>query len=465
MSRAEPTGAAEAGWTDVIVGQACCHAKNLARYEGLVGPGALEELRALAGRLRDVRICHINSTPFGGGVAELLASVVPMARSLGVSMDWRVIHGSPEFFAITKGLHNALQGGLFDLTEERRRRFLGHNQACAALLREQYDVYIVNDPQPVALRHFHGQDRAAWVWRCHVDSSAPNPGVWAFLRPFVEEYGAVVFTMERFVPPDIRLEKVELMAPAIDPLSTKNMDLPAPLVRAAVADFGIDATRPLLVQVSRFDPWKDPLGVIEVYRQVKRSRPEAQLALIGAMAGDDPEGWDILERINREAVRDPDLHVWTNMSGVGNMEVNAFQRAATVVIQKSLKEGFGLVISEALWKGTPVVAGNAGGIPLQMTGELARYLVQSVEECASKVGYLLDHPKDREALGDAGRRNVTENFLMPRLIRDELALIARLIDGPERARGGREGGEERDVRNQSATGRDEAAEGRDRFVR
>jgi len=429
MKSAETTGHLEAGWTDVMVGHACCHAKRLDRYAEAVPSGMLEELHDLAKRLKGARICHINSTPFGGGVAELLSSVVPLVRSLGVHMDWRVIHGSPHFFAITKGLHNALQGGAFDLTEQKRRRFLAHNQACADLLREAYDVFIVNDPQPVALRHFHGRGGARWVWRCHVDSSSPNPEVWDFLRPFVDEYDAIVFTMERFVPPDIALEKVDLIPPAIDPLSTKNMELPPPLARDAVADRGLDVERPLLVQVSRFDPWKDPLGVIEVYRRVKASHPEVQLALVGAMAGDDPEGWEMLDRITREAVRDPDLHVWTNMSGVGNMEVNAFQRAATVVIQKSLKEGFGLVISEALWKGTPVVAGNAGGIPLQMTGELARYLVEGVDECAVKVGYLLDHPKDRETLGALGRRHVQEHFLMPRLIRDELALVFRLIQG------------------------------------
>ncbi len=416
----------EAGWTDVKVGHGYHHAKSLARYAKVTGPAVLEELEGLADRLKSVRICHISSTPFGGGVAELLTSAVRMVRSLGIDMEWRVIHGAPDFFVITKGLHNALQGKRFDLDKEKQQRFLDHNRACADLLHGQYDVFIVNDPQPVAIRHFYGRHDAMWIWRCHVDSSTPDPGVWAFLRPFVEEYDALVFTKKTFVPADLRRDTIELIAPAIDPLSTKNMELPVEVAQAAVADFGIDVERPLLLQVSRFDPWKDPLGVIEVYRKVKASHPEVQLALVGALAGDDPEGWEMLRRVNREAVRDPDFHVWTNLSGVGNMEVNAFQRAATVVIQKSLKEGFGLVVSEALWKGTPVVAGDAGGIPLQMPGALAGYLVQDVDECARKVGHLLENPTEREELGAIGRRHVAEHFLMPRLIRDELALIASL---------------------------------------
>ncbi len=415
------------GMTPVAMGYGCCHAKNLDRYRATVGDDAIESLLALGERLNGVRICHINSTPFGGGVAELLTSLVPMVRSLGLEIEWRVIHGDPQFFSITKGLHNALQGGDFEFTEARLEAFLAHNRASAALLPDIYDVCIVNDPQPLALRHFRRQASAKWIWRCHVDSSSPNPGVWALLKPYVEEYDAVVFTMDKFVPPDLRIEEVDLIPPAIDPLSAKNMPIDEALARAVIADAGIDPNRPLLLQVSRFDPWKDPMGVIEAYRLVKDKLPEVQLALIGAMAGDDPQGWEIFETIGRHALQDPDLHVGTNLSGIGNLEVNAFQRAATLVLQKSIKEGFGLVISEALWKGTAVVAGNAGGIPLQMTGELARYLVESVEECALKVERLLLDENELKRLGALGREQVRAQFLMPRLIRDELALIARLL--------------------------------------
>ncbi len=415
------------GLTPVALGYGCCPPKDLRRYRGVVGAEAIEELVRLAERLRSVRVCHINSTPFGGGVAELLTSLVPLVRSLGLQMEWRVIHGHSEFFALTKGLHNALQGGHFELTRPQREAFLAHNLESARLLPDAYDVCIVHDPQPLALRHFRSNGRTRWIWRCHVDSSTPNPGIWAFLKPYVEEYDAVVFTMDRFVPPDLRLSDVELFPPAIDPLSTKNMPLDEALVRAVISDARVDARRPLLLQVSRFDPWKDPHGVIEAYRLVKEHLPDVQLALIGAMAGDDPQGWEIFDAISREATRDSDLHVGTNLSGIGNLEVNAFQRAATIVIQKSIKEGFGLVVSEALWKGTPVVAGHAGGIPLQMTGELARYLVESVAECAQTVERLLQNGEERKRLGAIGHEQVRAHFLMPRLIRDELALIARLV--------------------------------------
>ena len=250
--------------------------------------------------------------------------------------------------------------------------------------------------------------------------------MWQFLRPYVEAYDATVFTMEAFRPPDLS-NHVVFIPPAIDPFATKNMDLPADVCRRAIADSGINLREPLLLQVSRFDPWKDPLGVIQAYRLVKEQRPGVQLALIGAMAGDDPEGWEILETIQHEALEDPNLHVFTNLTGVGNMEVNVFQRGADLVIQKSLKEGFGLVVSEALWKEKAVVAGAAGGIPMQFPAAYQEYLVNSVEECAEKLMYLLDHPEEAADFGREGRKRVAEEFLLPRLIRDELRLIKSLV--------------------------------------
>jgi trehalose synthase len=269
--------------------------------------------------------------------------------------------------------------------------------------------------------------KAVWIWRCHIDSSEPNPEVWAFLRPFIEDYDVVVFTMPDFLPPDLQVDRVAFIAPVIDPLSTKNMELPLEICRRVLADSGLDLHRPILLQVSRFDPWKDPLGVIRVYRLVKERMPDVQLALIGAMARDDPEGWVLLEMINEEAVNDPDLYVFTNLTGVGNMEVNAFQRGADLVIQKSLKEGFGLVVSEAFWKGKAVVAGKAGGIPMQFPPDFRNFLVESVEECAEQVFNLITQPRVRAAFGRAGRERVRQEFLLPRLVRDELALIREAL--------------------------------------
>ena len=374
-----------------------------------------------------MRICQINTTAAGGGVAELLGAEIPILDALGVKADWRLIHGDAPFFEVTKAFHNALQGADLHLTETIKQTYLDRDRACAEMIEGSYDVYVVHDPQPAALKHFAKQNQSRWIWRCHIDSSEPNPQVWSFLKPFIEEYDAVVFTMKEFCPPDLRASRAVFIPPAIDPLSTKNMDLPEEVCKRAIANSGIDLNRPLLLQVSRFDPWKDPLGVIKAYRLVKERRPEVQLALVGAMAGDDPEGWRMLEIINAESAKDSDVYVFTNLTGVGNMEVNAFQRGADVVIQKSLREGFGLVVSEALWKEKPVVAGRAGGIPMQFPEDYQSYLVTDVEECVRKVLELLEDSEERKEFGRAGREKVRNKFLLPRLMRDELKLIAAVL--------------------------------------
>jgi trehalose synthase len=257
------------------------------------------------------------------------------------------------------------------------------NEQSARLLESEYDLIIVHDPQPAAIRHFAGQRNAKWIWRCHIDSSVPDESVRAFLLPLIDEYDAFVFTMPSSFC-RVWIGTGQAPSRAIDPFATKNMDLPMDLCRRAIADSGVDVSRPLLVQVSRFDPWKDPLGVIQAYRLVQNEFPDVQLALIGALAGDDPEGWDLLDRVQEESAHDPDLFVFTNVAGVGSMEVNLFQRGCDVVIQKPLREGFGLVVSEALWKEKPIVAGRAGGIPMQFPESFDRYLIDNVEDCATK---------------------------------------------------------------------------------
>lgn len=413
---------------EVAIGRYCCaQSTELANYRPIVGDDLVDEIEALAASLAGLRICHINSTRAGGGVGELLGRYVPLLRAMGVSADWRLIFGEPAFFEVTKGIHNALQGGQFSLTAEARSIYLECNRRCAELFEDEYDVYVIHDPQPAALRHFARDFRGKWIWRCHIDSSDPNPEVWHFLRPMVEAYDAAVFTLDTFAPPDLRIDKLAFIPPAIDPLSTKNMDLPEEICRRVLADHGLDLRRPILLQVSRFDPWKDPHGVIHAYRLVKEQNPDVQLALVGALAGDDPEGWSMLDSISHEAEQDSDLYVFTNLTGVGNMEVNAFQRAVDVVIQKSLKEGFGLVVSEALWKGKPMVAGRAGGIPMQFPSDYERYLVDSVEDCAAAVLELLDHPGVRADFGREGREHVRQHFLLPHLVRNELSLIQSLV--------------------------------------
>jgi len=402
---------------------------DIDKYRMVATKKAMDELVSLGEELKGLRVCHVNSTPFGGGVAELLVCVIPLLRAVGIEADWQVIRGDRTFFTITKGLHNALQGAAFaDIESERLRgNFRANNQENAQELDPNYDVFIVNDPQPAALPHYLPDSPAKWIWRCHVDSSQPNEAVWRFLRPYIEEYDAAVFTTWEFVPRDLDVDEIAIMTPAIGPLSSKNMFIKRYVCRELIGNVGIDTQRPLITQVSRFDRWKDPFGTIAAYRLAKEKIPEVQLAMIGSFALDDPEAWDMHAALSEEAIKDDDMFIFSNLSGAGNMEVNAFQRASDVIVQKSIREGFGLVVSEALWKETPVIAGNAGGIPLQMTGELSNYLVNTVEECAEKIVYLLENPEVGIRLGKLGKKIVQRNFLTPRLARDELRLIKSLV--------------------------------------
>lgn len=401
--------------------------QSLDMYIPIIGEEAVQEIRDLARPLRDARLAQINATPYGGGVSELVRSLVPLERDLGLEAHWRVISGDERFFAVTKGLHNALQGAKFALSAEVRETYLSYSARNAQLLEMPYDFVVVHDPQPAALRTLHGPDSARWIWRCHIDTSQPDPDAWAFLRPFVADYDAAVFTMREFVPPDMPVSYVAIIPPGIDPLSPKNMTLPLDLCHKAVSWLGLDPSRPIIAQVSRFDPWKDPLGVIAAYRLVREQIPDLQLALVGSMALDDPEGWEVYREIMAEKGSDPLIHVHTNLTGVGNFEVNGIQHMAGVVVQKSIREGFGLVISEALWKGTPVVAGKTGGIPLQAPPGVGGYLVSSVDEVAEKTILLLQNPELARELGEKGREHVRENFLITRLLADELRLLRSLV--------------------------------------
>lgn len=401
-------------------------AQSIDAYAEVVGEETIRELRSLAAQLHGARIAHVNATSFGGGVSELLRSVVPLLVDLGLQVDWQVVQGDDRFFGVTKALHNALQGAEIPLSERAREIYLTYNSRNALLLEEQYDFVIVHDPQPAAIPKLRGRDGTKWVWRCHIDTSRPSQGAWDFLREFVEAYDAAVFTMPEFVPPDIQVPRVAIIAPAIDPLSPKNVTLPPELAWRILDWIGVDVDRPLIAQVSRFDPWKDPLGVIEAFRIVRKEIPELQLALVGSMALDDPEGWGLYNKIQEASWGDPNIRTYTNIVGVGNMEVNAFQRLASVVIQKSIREGFGLVVSESLWKATPVVAGRVGGIPYQMPEGVGGFLVDSVEQTADRVLYLLNHPQEAAAIGARGQERVAQMFLITRLIREELELLLSL---------------------------------------
>ncbi|HTJ84634.1 MAG TPA: glycosyltransferase [Polyangiaceae bacterium] len=410
---------------------ACAPFTNVENYRRIVGDDVIDEIESLARELKGVRLCHVSSTGFGGGVAELLSRLVPLARALGIDADWRLIRGTPDFFRVTKSMHNALQGAPQPLSDADKALYLHVTRESADLLDAESDIYVVHDPQPATLREAVGPNGAKWIWRCHIDTSAPNQDVASFLLPYLGDYDAVVFTMKEFMLPGLEARRTAFIAPAIDPLSTKNMELTDELCREVIANAGVDTNRPLVVQVSRFDPWKDPMGVIEAYRIAAREVPGLQLALVGAMAGDDPEGWQILKRIEEETSDDDDIYVFTNLAGVGNMEVNAFQRAASLVIQKSLREGFGLVVSESFWKARPIVAGRAGGIPMQFPPGYERYLVGGVEDCAARMVELLRDPARCRAFGEAAREHVRNHYLLPRLLRDDLRLIQAVLSDPK----------------------------------
>ncbi|MGW7532517.1 glycosyltransferase [Amycolatopsis sp. NPDC054798] len=402
-------------------------------YRTVAPDWILDALGTVAGRLRGARVLHLSATPYGGGVSELLRSVVPLYRDLGVHATWKIISGEPPFFTATKKLHNALQGAPAPLTPAERAVYEETARRNAADLSEDglrdWDFVFVHDPQPAALRSFVDQTNAKWVWRCHIDTSQPQPEAWDYVAKFVDGYDATVFTLAAFVPRSLSADRADIIPPAIDPLSPKNLSLDDRTAHAVLNWIGIDPARPLITQVSRFDPWKDPLGVIAAYRLVRDEVPGLQLALVGSMALDDPEAWDVYRAITDATRTDPEVHVFTNLTGVGNVEVNAFQRTSKAMVQKSVREGFGLVVSEALWKNTPVVAGRAGGIPLQVADGSGGVLVDSPEECARELSALLADHARAAALGAAGHQRVRRHFLIPRLVLDELTLLDGLAHG------------------------------------
>jgi len=400
--------------------------KALEDYRELVGDEMVAEVREVASDLRGLRLLELSATATGGGVAELLGSLVPLERDLGIEAEWRVIAGDLRFFEVTKMIHNGLQGMEVGLSDVQRAEYLDHNEANARALEGHWDAIVVHDPQPAAVRSFAPERADHWFWRCHIDSSSPHVPIWDFLRPYIELHELAAFTLESFVPPDLGVPTA-MLVPAIDPITSKNQRLPDYLARQTAAALGVDLARPLLLQVSRFDPWKDPLGVVEVWRRVRETFPDLQLALVGSMATDDPEGWRIYEQIEAETAEEPSCLLLTDQMGVANHEVNAFQRVADVAIQKSIREGFGLVVSETLWKGTAMVAGRAGGIPAQLEDGTAGYLAESAEDFASRVTELLQNPIRAEEMGAAGAERVRQRFLLPRLLRDHLAVLRGLV--------------------------------------
>jgi len=401
----------------VAVGQ-----KNLADYTHIVGWPLVEEIRKLAEPLKGKRVLHLSATAFGGGVSEILYTLVPLMRDVGFDVEWQVIYGREEFFNATKLMHNALQGHPQDLSEDEWAVWRQYNEMNSREMSEGWDVCIVHDPQPAALYTLVPEKAAAWVWRCHIDLSTPNPATLEQLLPYIAAYPAALFHLKQYAPAGLE-GKQYIVPPAIDPLAPKNMALSPDDAVYVCNQFGLDVDRPLMCQVSRFDPWKDPIGVIDAYRIVKQEIPDVQLALVGSMATDDPEGWDFFNATIAHAEGDPDIHILNNFNNVGAIEVNAFQSHSDVLIQKSTREGFGLTVSEAIWKAKPFIGGDVGGIPLQVKDGESGYLVSTVDECADRSLRILKDPALGRELGRKGKEHVRANFLMPRLLRDWMRIF------------------------------------------
>jgi trehalose synthase len=406
--------------------------KSLVDYATIATRGLMEEIRRLAEPLAGKRLLHLSATAFGGGVAEINYALVPLMRDAGLDAEWRIIAGGDEFFAVTKAIHNALQGDPQRLTPTQEEVFRRYQALNAEEFEDDYDFVVVHDPQPVGIIEHVPNSQADWIWRCHIDLSEPNPDVLSFLLPWLGRYDGAIFHMPQYVPKASGLPPAYIWPPAIDPLTPKNMALSSEDAAYIVDQFGIDVERPLLTQISRFDPWKDPLGVIDAYRLVKAEHPDIQLALVGSMAHDDPEGWDYYNRTVLYAAGDPDVFILSNLNNIGSVEVNAFQVHSAAVIQKSIREGFGLTVTEALWKTRPVVASRVGGIVAQIQDGETGWLVDSPETCAQACLEVLADPAAARQRALRGKEFVRRHFLMPRLLRDWLVLL-NLLSGNDTA--------------------------------
>ncbi len=400
----------------------------LQQYGEVVSADTIHELFQIAQILKGIKIVHINSTKMGGGVAEILSRMIPLTTSLGIETHWEVINGNADFFECTKQFHNGIQGKkqiivnphLFDVYDKVNEE---NAQRLKPIL-ENADIVFIHDPQPAALINAFPNKKNKWVWRCHIDASNPHRNIWKFLHKFIVQYDASIFSLADFVQP--LPHPIYLIPPSIDPLHDKNVELAQSEISAVYNNFGIDPGRPIILQVSRFDYFKDPLGVIEAYRLAKKFKHGIQLVLAGGGASDDPEGEMVLNEVRNAAQQDPDIHVLCLPSD-SHRTINALQRVSDVVLQKSLKEGFGLSVTEALWKYKPVIGGNCGGIRLQVINHHTGFLVDTPEGAAERIRFLLQAPKIMHQMGEKGHRFVLDNFLITRHLRDYLTLIIFLL--------------------------------------
>jgi len=399
---------------------------SLSDYRKVVGRNVIEELYILASHVGNRSIKMINSTAVGGGVAEMLHRVVPLLNELGVRVTWEVIKGGDDFFDITKAFHNALQGKDEVFQDHVFKTYLAYNDMNNRTMDFGEDLIVVHDPQPAALIHWHDKRKNKWVWRCHIDMSHPNPQVWQFLRPYIEQYDGAIFSSPLFSP-QLAIPQYRFY-PAIDPMADKNKELDQGYIDTVLEKFGIPRDKPIVTQISRYDPWKDPVGVIQAFKMA-RKHVNCRLLLVGDKAADDPEAEEILLKVKEAAGNDPDIHIVFLTNSIPT-EINAFQRASDVILQKSLREGFALTVSEALWKYRPVIGSAVGGIPAQILNGYTGMLVHSVEGASLQIRRLLNQPELAKRLGEGGHRRVRDEFLITRVLERYLLLLLAL-DHPD----------------------------------
>jgi trehalose synthase len=398
----------------------------LEKYGAVAGNDVIEHLRQLAEPLKGIKLIHINSTKLGGGVVEILQKMVPLMQELGIDASWEIIKGDPDFYLCTKSFHNALQGNHIDIPENLLRVYEETNRQTAENMRNMLksaDIVIIHDPQPLAMLKYIPERQGKWVWRCHIDMSHPYRPIWKYLQEFVNHFDASIFSLASFAQP--LNHPVYLIAPSIDPLHDKNIELPTREINQVCRKFGIDRDRSMVLQVSRYDRFKDPVGVIQAYKYAKKFIPDLQLVLAGGEASDDPEGEMVLKEVRLAANDDPDIKVLL-LPGDAHRTINALQRAASIVIQKSIKEGFGLTVSEAMWKYKPVIGGNTGGIRIQVVNHHTGFLVDTPEGTALRIRYLLNNRSKLKVMGEKARNFVRENFLITRHLREYLTLVYSL---------------------------------------
>ena len=405
--------------------------RTIRDYTPVTGQDVIDHLYQLSSLLKGLKVVHVNSTRLGGGVAEILARLVPLMQELGIDARWEVVRGEEKFYECTKNFHNGLQGKRTPMGDTLLRVYEDTNAENAEELRsvlEEADIVFIHDSQPLPLLKYCPNRKGKWIWRCHIDLSHPYRSVWKYLRKFVLDYDASVFSLADFAQP--LPHNIYLIPPSIDPLSEKNMDLPKSEVLAVREKFNVDPDRPMMLQVSRFDSFKDPVGVIRAYRLAKTFAPLLQLVLAGGAATDDPEGEAVLAEVRAEANGDNDAHILM-LPPDANRTVNALQRAADIVVQKSVKEGFGLTVTEALWKGKAVIGGNTGGIRLQVLNHHTGFLVNTPEGAALRIRHLLQRPEKAQEMGLKAKEFVRENFLMTRHLKEYLSLMVALLHGDD----------------------------------